>query len=144
MTTTPHTLSVTCQCGSVTMRLRGEPAARANCHCNACRDFYGAPVLAATAWSPDQLSMEGATKVFAHPTRSLTRRFCPQCGETLHGTNRLDMYVVPNALLARAHDGQLPAALRPTMHLFYRHRLFDVRDDLPKYLDGWDGPVHDE
>ncbi|VVE30955.1 aldehyde-activating protein [Pandoraea pneumonica] len=126
------------------MHLHGAPAARANCHCNACRDFYGAPVLAATAWSPEQVGVDGATQVFAHPSRSLTRRFCPQCGETMHGTNRLDMCVVPNALLARAHDGKLPAELQPTMHLFYRHRVLDVRDALPKYLDGWDGPVHDE
>ncbi len=27
------------------------------------------------------------------------------------------------------------------MHLFYRHRVIDVIDALPKYLDGWDGPV---
>ena len=34
-------LSVQCSCGSTAFTLRGEPAARAHCHCNACRDFYG-------------------------------------------------------------------------------------------------------
>ena len=28
------------------------------------------------------------------------------------------------------------------MHLFYRERVTDVADALPKYLDGWDGPLH--
>ncbi|URX63600.1 hypothetical protein KR767_05970 [Luteibacter anthropi] len=37
--------------------------------------------------------------------------------------------------------GQLAAALLPTMYLFYRHRVMDIADTLPKYLDGWDGPT---
>ncbi|AVF42295.1 aldehyde-activating protein [Pandoraea apista] len=138
------TITVACQCGSVSMSLTGEPAARALCHCNACRDFYGSPVLAATAWPPSQISITGATRTFSHPSRKMTRRFCAECGETLHGTNRLAMCVVPNALLARAHDARLPVSLQPAMHLFYRHRVLDVRDDLPKYLDGWDGPLYTE
>ncbi|EON14351.1 GFA family protein [Pandoraea sp. SD6-2] len=143
-TTTPGTAAITvaCQCGSVSMTLTGKPAARALCHCNACRDFYGTPVLAATAWAPSQVAIAGATHTFSHPSRKLSRRFCAACGETLHGTNRLEMYVVPNARLARAHDTRLPADLQPTMHLFYRHRVLDVQDDLPKYLDGWDGPLY--
>ncbi|AJC23066.1 GFA family protein [Pandoraea pulmonicola] len=145
-TTNPNltNLTVACQCGGVTMTLSGEPAARALCHCNAYRDFYGSPMLAATAWEKSQVSLTGMTQRFSHPTRRMTREFCPQCGETLHGTNRLDMRVVPNALLARAHDATLPASLRPTMHLFYRHRVLDVRDNLPKYLDGWDGALYEE
>lgn len=143
-TTTNPDLTVACQCGSVTLTLSGEPAARALCHCNACRDFYGSPVLGATVWAKSQVSLTGVTRRFSHPTRRMTREFCAQCGETLHGTNRLDMCVVPNALLARAHDATLPASLQPTMHLFYRHRVLDVRDDLPKYLDGWDGALYGE
>jgi hypothetical protein len=57
------------------------------------------------------------------------------------GTNRLGMRVVPNALVARAADGKLDANLAPTMHMFYGQRVVDVLDDLPKYLDGWNGPV---
>ncbi|WP_353191053.1 GFA family protein [Pandoraea pnomenusa] len=145
MTVSSHpTITVACQCGGVTLSLRGKPAARALCHCHACRDFYGSAVLAATAWSPAQVVLTGSTRTFAHPSRKMTRRFCDACGETLHGTNRLDMCVVPNALLARANGGTLPAELQPAMHLFYRHRTLDVHDALPKYLDGWDGPLYGE
>lgn len=93
-------ISIECLCGAVHIELRGEPAARANCHCGSCCDFYA----------------------------------------TLFGTNRLDMRVVPNSLVARASGGALPADLSPTMHLFCRHRVVDVADALTKYLDGWDGP----
>jgi len=34
--------------------------------------------------------------------------------------------------------------LQPTMHLFYRHRVIDVIDALPTFLDGWDGPTLDD
>lgn len=43
-----RTHSASCLCGTVTVTLRGEPAARANRHCATCRDFYGTPVLSAT------------------------------------------------------------------------------------------------
>lgn len=134
-------ISVQCSCGQAAFTLRGEPAARAHCHCNACRDFYGTAILSATAWNPEAVQVErGEVASFTHPTRQMARTFCRACGETLFGTNRLGMRVVPNSLAARAAGGSLPEAWQPTMHLFYRHRIMDVDDALVKYLDGWDGP----
>ena len=138
-----RTRSASCLCGAVTVTLHGEPAARANCHCATCRDFYGTPMLSATAWQPEQVSATGADATFPHPSKSMSRTWCPACGAIVFGTNRLGMRVVPNSLAARAHGGQLPDVLQPTMHLFYRQRVIDVVDALPKYLDGWDGPTLD-
>lgn len=122
--------------------LQGDPAARAHCHCEACRDFYGTAVLSATAWHAQALRMvRGEVANFAHPLRQMSRTFCVRCGETLFGTNRLGMRVVPNSLAARAAGGVLPSGWQPSMHLFYRHRVIDIDDSLVKYLDGWDGPV---
>lgn len=53
------------------------------------------------------------------------------------------MVVIPNSLFVRAAQNTLPDPLAPTMHLFYRHRVVDVADALPKYLDGWDGPAYE-
>lgn len=136
------TRSIRCLCGAVGMKLTGEPAARAHCHCTACRDFHGVSMLSATAWPAERaIVVEGDVASFAHPARQMSRTFCRACGETVFGTNRLGMRVVPNAIVARAAGGALPDGLRPTMHLFYRHRIVDVRDARPKYLDGWDGPT---
>lgn len=136
-------LRITCLCGSNALELRGAPAARANCHCATCRDFYGSAMLSATAWDAAsvELSAKNSTR-FQHPTKQLSRTFCLHCGDVLFGTNRLGMYVVPNAVVARAAGGLLDAALAPTMHLFYRERIIDVSDALPKYLDGWDGLLY--
>lgn len=134
------TKTIQCMCGQCAFELHGEPAARAHCHCNACRDFYGAAVLSATAWNAGAVHLSrGDSASFAHPVRQMSRTFCTHCGETLFGTNRLGMRVVPNSIVARA-GGSLPLSWQPTMHLFYRHRLISVDDVLPKYLDGWDGP----
>ena len=140
---TPADFCLRCDCGAIVMELRGEPAARAICHCNACRELYGSIVLAATAWAAEQVTHLGdpaALLDYAHPRRQMRRYNCRQCGELVHGRNRLGMVVVPNARFTRQHDGQLPAALKPTLHMFYDDRAFDVLDDLPKYLQGWDGP----
>lgn len=48
------------------------------------------------------------------------------------------------AVTVTLRGGQLPGDLRPTMHLFYRHREIDVVDALPKFLDGWDGRTLDD
>jgi len=72
----------------------------------------------------------------------MSKFFCANCGDTLFGTNRLGMRIVPNSVAARAVGGSLPNDWSPTMHLFYRYRIIDVADGLPKYLEGWDGPVY--
>lgn len=134
-----------CDCGAIVMAISGEPVARAICHCNACRDLYGSPLLAATAWMPEQVTHQGDSDAlldYTHPVRNMHRCSCRRCGELVHGLNRLGMIVIPNARFARHHEGRLPVRLMPTMHLFYSSRSFDVIDDLPKYLEGWDGPLH--
>ncbi|MDR6503660.1 hypothetical protein ACPUER_17895 [Burkholderia sp. DN3021] len=66
-----------------------------------------------------------------------------QSARCLCGAVTVTLRGEPNSLTARAHGGQLPGDLQPTMHLFYRQRVIDVVDALPKYLDGWDGPTLD-
>lgn len=135
--------SVHCLCGAVNIKLNGQPQARANCHCRSCQDFYGTSMLSATAWLAEQVTIaSGSVSSFSHPSKDLSRTFCSGCGETVFGTNRLGMRVLPNTILARAAGGEVPEEMRPTMHLFYRHRIIDIQDELPKYLDGWDGPTY--
>lgn len=136
-------LRANCLCGRTTLTLNGAPVARAICHCCTCRDFYATAMLSATAWNADAVEVEeGATTVFPHPHKQLSKTFCSGCGDVLFGTNRLGMRVVPNALVARALGGALTESFAPTMHLFYRDRIVDVIDALPKFLDGWDGPTY--
>lgn len=134
---------IQCQCGSAGIELQGEPAARAYCHCQSCREFYGAALFAATAWPAGAVRLTGGPIAsFQHPAKQMSKTFCPACGDTLFGTNRLGMRVVLNSMVARIAGGSLPGNLVPTMHLFYRQRVVEVADGLTKYLDGWDGPEY--
>ena len=83
-------------------------------------------------------------RTFSHPEKQLKKTFCANCGEVVFGTNRLGMCVVPNAMLARDAGGVIDVAMAPTMHLYYRQRVIEVLDELPKYLDGWDGPTYNQ
>ncbi|MDR3444589.1 MULTISPECIES: GFA family protein [unclassified Dyella] len=139
------TETLRCDCGAIVMTIQGDPVARAICHCHACRDLYGSTLLTATAWQPERVTHDGDPEAlldYPHPLRAMHRYSCRHCGELVHGQNRLGMIVIPNARFARHHAGQLPERLAPTMHLFYASRAFDIVDALPKYLEGWDGPLY--
>lgn len=118
--------------------------ARAYCHCSSCRDFYDLPVLSATAWERDAVRIiKGQEFIgeFKHPTKQMSSKFCASCGTTVLGTNRLDLVVIRTSLIAKGMGGVLPDGLAPEFHLFYAHRGVDIDDGLPKYLEGWDGPL---
>jgi hypothetical protein len=74
----------------------------------------------------------------------MQRHFCLACGETMYGVNRLGLNVVRTSLLARASRGKLPAEFTPRFHLFYTYRELDIDDELPKYMEGWSGPLFSE
>lgn len=126
---------VQCDCESVRVTLTGEPRVRGFCHCEDCRDLLKIPYHSVTAWDVDQVSVDdGADKLaeFQHPTRSMKRFFCAECGETLFNSNAMDWRVVSQLLIRKCYGGELPQPLRPTKHFFYGRRIVDIDDDLPK------------
>ena len=142
------TYDLSCDCQAVRVRLTGEPVVRAFCHCTHCRDLNNVAVNALTAWRKDALSVlagEDELMGFQLPSveTPLQRHFCRQCGATVFGVNRFDLRVVSQSLFRKQRQGQLPEELRPTRHIFYRNRTLDVADELPKFLDGTDGPLDD-
>lgn len=146
MDTSPTSFEIPlrCNCGLVELLIHGSPMARAYCHCRSCRDLYDLPVLAATAWKKDAVrTIKGQDFIntYKHPTQQMQRHFCRACGTTVLGENRLDLFVIRTSLIAKSLGGQLPDALTPEFHLFYASREIDIEDDLPKYLEGWDGPL---
>ena len=56
------------------------------CHCKACQRRTGSAFGLGVYFSPDQVSVSGATKSFSRPTDSgeeLVSNFCPRCGTTV-------------------------------------------------------------
>lgn len=139
-------IDVACDCGATRLRVRGEPIVHAYCHCSDCRDLLDVPFHTVAAWQRDQVEIDesAAWQLRQHPTLSMARAFCRECGMTVYNTNAPGWIVLSQWVLSKAMDGEVPARLRPNKHFFYAQRVVDMRDDLPKYLRGVDGPLHQE
>ena len=53
----------------------------------------------------------------------------------LYHTDKLDFHVVMSTEYQRCHNGELPEAFKPKMHAYYKERVIQVVDDLPKFED---------
>ncbi len=126
---------VSCDCGSVRLRLHGEPRVRGYCHCEDCRDLLKIPYHSVTAWEGDSCEIAGGAEFiaeFQHPAKRMKRMFCSNCGETLFNTNAAGWRVVSQLLIRKNFGGELPAGLQSKMHFFYDRRIVDIDDELPK------------
>ena len=82
------TRRASCSCGSLHLVCEGEPVRISTCHCLACQRRTGA-VFSNQAWfAREQISSIGGSstefKRLSDSGRSLTFRFCPNCGATVY------------------------------------------------------------
>ncbi|HEY8519205.1 MAG TPA: GFA family protein [Gammaproteobacteria bacterium] len=129
--TKSSTYTATCFCGSVELELTGEPVFQGFCHCDSCKRWLGAPMNAATLWPIASVRFrkgEDLLGTFAKAPRS-QRKHCTQCGGSVLNAHYDEG--VSDVLASLIKD--FPFA--PTMHVHYRERLLDARDDLPKFSD---------
>ncbi|WP_461521787.1 GFA family protein [Porticoccus sp.] len=139
-----NTYSLHCSCNSVELTLSGEPKVKAYCHCIDCRELLNSPFSPVTAWEEDNAAIvKGADSVtvYQHPTLRMRKYFCSNCGEVLFNTNCVDWRVVPQLLIAKNYDHQLPEELTATAHIFYEQRVVDISDELPKHMRGFSSPL---
>ena len=126
---------VLCDCESIRVTMSGEPRVRGFCHCEDCRELLKIPYHSVTAWDKDQVVVEeGADRLseYQHPTKSMKRFYCSNCGETLFNSNAMDWRIVSQLLIRKCYVGVLPEPLQSTKHFFYGRRIVDIDDDLPK------------
>lgn len=138
------TYNLHCACNNVSVTLSGEPKVKAYCHCIDCRELLNTPFSPVTAWEEENVSIssgEDSVSVYQHPTLRMRKYFCSTCGDVLFNTNCVDWRIVPQLLIAKNYDNQLPQELTSTAHIFYEQRIVDVSDDLPKHLRGFSSPV---
>ena len=127
--------TVSCDCGSVEIRLSGVPRVRGHCHCQACRTLLNTPYHSVTAWNPEQVSVskgDDLLKEFQHPTLSMQRVFCTCCGEVMYNTNGMGWKVVSQHLLTKNNGGVLPEEFPSLSHFHYDGRIVEIDDHLPK------------
>lgn len=127
---------VHCDCGAVEVAMTGAPRVHAFCHCEDCRDLLDVPYHSVVAWEPDQVSITSGAEhavEYQHPTLTMTRVFCRQCGETVYNTNAMSWKLVSQLLISKCNEGNLPDEFQSNAHFFYDRRIIDIDDRIPKH-----------
>jgi len=76
-----------CHCGSLRATTSGEPLLVNMCHCKACQRRTGALAGNGAAFAKEQVTVEGASKVFerdGQSGRKVRFYFCPACGTSVY------------------------------------------------------------
>jgi len=101
------------------------------CHCNSCRAFSGAPLVAFTIWPSGQVAVTRGTEQLRgfNKVGTSDRKHCAVCGGHL--------------MIDHPHLGvvDIRAAILPTVefvpksHLNYAETVLPMNDGLPKFRD---------
>ncbi|CAJ2512953.1 Uu.00g010720.m01.CDS01 [Anthostomella pinea] len=133
---TPTVRNGSCLCGSIKVRMEGEPFRTNLCHCSSCQKFSGGIFASLAVYKTDQVtytpSSPSVMKTFTDTTpesgRVLLRYFCGTCGSPVKGarTGRdADFVVVPLGII----DGDTAGAgLKPQVEFFCRSRADWIGD----------------
>jgi hypothetical protein len=130
-----------CFCKAVAFTCSGAPDWSLVCHCSICARLAGASGVDLVAWKGNDCikitrGLDSVAVVMSSP--QMRRSFCKCCGSPLVSTSLLpDMAFqdVPISLFKRDDAGRIMHwdVLKPTSHIFYRSRVRNFVDDLPKW-----------
>jgi hypothetical protein len=100
--------TASCRCGQLTATCEGEPVRVSVCHCLACQQRTGSIFATQARWPADKVTTEGRSKSWTRTADSghtITYRFCPDCGSTVHysGGNFDDLIAIPVGAFADPH-----------------------------------------
>jgi hypothetical protein len=109
-------LTASCDCGAVTLTVKGTPISMFQCACLNCQKASGSGHSSIVLFPVSAVSTTGATKSFVRPADSgatFTRHFCPECGTTVHAqSSRAPAFrIVPAGMFAGRNDWYVPNQL---------------------------------
>jgi hypothetical protein len=135
-----------CDCGAIKFTCEGEPIFTQHCHCNKCRE-----VSSLSTREKDKL---GYGFTAAYPTNSLKivegndhldeviknrvkHLLCKSCHSLIYGISlepekQGGIGVNANNFI---FSGGVPESFKPVRHVWYKDRIVDMNDDLPKFID---------
>lgn len=128
----------TCKCGAVAISAPKAPAARFYCHCTTCQALYGTPFVDLTvtwSWNLKVADDAPTTWIRRHwfPI-SVRRGLCTQCDGPICG--RLSWPMPGLTFVVASNWAEATPLPEPAGHIFYRSRVDEVEDGLPK-AHGW-------
>ena len=142
-----NTYRVNCDCHAVELEMHGDPVVRTYCHCQDCRNLLDTPFNSITAWDSEKVTVqqgEDNLLEYKYPGKAMMRYSCMNCGELLFNTNKYEWRLVSQTLVRKCNSNSLPEALQSDKQFYYEERVVDIADQLPKYLQGIDGPLYEK
>ena len=121
-----NTFNITCLCGSVQLRLSGEPAAQFYCHCDDCQATSGGADISVAVYPADAVSHTKG-KLVAWTLKTMPRKRCAICGTQV-------LAEVPGGKQIGIKANLLPTGVfKPTFQENCRYAVVPVADELPHY-----------
>ena len=136
-----------CSCETVTFKLIGEPLFTQHCHCNKCREITELSTITTNkvgysftaAYPTSKLVITSGKDQLKKITRNTSDLFlCKHCQNLIYGISQdpaRQRGIGVNANSIQFPEGVLPKAFIPDKHVWYKDRVKNVNDDLPKYKD---------
>ena len=129
-----------CQCGTVRYEVCADPLDAKICHCSMCQKLHGAPMQWAAIFHKHHVRFSGGLDRLRFFNGSLLKGerilpckvSCDVCGTPIADEGR-NMWLAFPSLFDFGSPPKVPAAFRPTCHIFYGSRVFDMDDGLPKW-----------
>ena len=135
-----------CSCGSICFESKGEPLFTQYCHCNKCREVTG------NSENPADKKGYGFTAAYLTNNFEITKGnnklnsivcntsrlyFCSQCRTLIYGISEDPKK--QSGIGINANNFQFaentPASFEPVRHVWYKDRIIDFDDNLPKFKD---------
>ncbi|MFT5657991.1 MAG: hypothetical protein ACI9KN_001270 [Gammaproteobacteria bacterium] len=127
-------INVSCLCGDIQFKVKGDLTDVSFCHCSICRKAGGSAFAAYGSTRINNIEWLSGENNLRRYTVSelLTKLFCQQCGATLitHHAEEPDLYHISLGNI------QGSAELRPSYHQFVGSKAnwYAITDDLQQYL----------
>ena len=129
-----------CQCDTVRYEVCADPVDAKICHCRDCQVLHGAPMQWAAIFHKGDVRFTAGIEQLRFYNSALNRHerlppckvACAQCGTPIADEGR-NMWLAFPTLFDFGVPPQVPEAFRATCHIFYRMRVVDIVDELPKW-----------
>jgi hypothetical protein len=145
-----------CRCGAVAFEVEGNAYFSVICHCLICRQCTSSPLSFVVGVPKNAFRFvqgeDNCRRYRASPILDVV--FCSLCGGHLFQENLTMPFYSTFATVYDGNRSKNPIAshdpwFRPTMHVNYENRVFDMKDDLPKYMEfpliiGGSGVIFDQ
>lgn len=134
---------VSCYCGNVAFEFASEPVDAKYCHCHTCQRLHGAAFQWAVLFFKTTVRMTknvdntvgfwSTSNDAPHKTHYVPCKVsCTNCQSPLFDEGRNMVLAFPSAFKFQNRD-EIPESFKPKNHIFYKERIMDIHDGLPKW-----------